>query len=475
MTTNITIVADQEAFFADAATHTHPPNRWIQAEALSALERQSRDTTGPPRCLVISNAQLFTEGVDVPALDAVIFLEPKRSPVQVTQAVGRAMRKAEGKDFGYVVIPVIVPEGCEMTDAEVLDSSDFKTVWEVVRALRSHDERVDYWVNDPRVASPIIIHPPRPEDPEIVSDFDLAEQGELQLQFVKRLEEAVGSKIVQECGDKQMWPTWGQRAAEVCKRVERKTASLIGEPSCQAAFDEFVAAMREAVGAHLTPTEAQQMVSHHVVTIPVFDHLFADAKFAARNPISRAIDRFLDALALAHAPSTTDPDASSADRVFGDLLVPLTRSYRTMQGMLENTHSAAETVDLLRQIYEGFFAHAMRDTVTRLGIVYTPVEVVDFMLRSADAACRKHFGYGLTAEDVHVLDPFVGTGTFCRFFMCCQVSCCDGERACGERVGVVRSWWRRAFWADGSGAARRLGGSRACTRYSSRPAVPAAA
>ena len=383
-----------------------------RSEALSALERHSRDTTGPPRCRVISNAQLFTEGVDVPALDAVIFLEPRRSPVQVTQAVGRAMRKAEGKNFGYVVIPVIVPEGSEMTDAEVLDSSDFKTVWEVVRALRSHDERVDYWVNDPRVASPIIIQPNRPQDPEVISDTEIAEQGELRLRVVKRLEDVVASKIVQECGDRHMWPTWGQRAAEVCARVERKTATLIAEPSCRAAFDEFVAAMREAVGAHLTHTAAQQMVAHHVVTIPVFDHLFTDAQFAARNPISRAVNRLLDALADAHAASTTDPDAPSADRVFGDLLVPLARSYRTMQRMLQSTHSAAETVDLLRQIYEGFFRHAMMDTVKRLGIVYTPVEIVDFMLRSADAASRKHFGHGLTNENVHVLDPFTGTGTF---------------------------------------------------------------
>ena len=396
-----------------------------RTQALSALERQSQDTTGPPRCRVISNAQLFTEGVDVPALDAVVFLEPKRSPVQVTQAVGRAMRKAEGKNYGYVVIPVIVPEGCQMTDAEVLDGSDFKTVWEVVRALRSHDERVDYWVNDPRVASPIILHPNSHDDPEIVTDEEIAEQGILHLQFVKKLEEAVASKIVQECGDKQMWPTWGQRAAEVCKRVERQTASLIAEPTCKAAFDEFVAAMREAVGAHLTPAAAQQMVAHHVVTIPVFDHLFADARFAARNPISRAINRFLDALAQAHAPDTADPDASSADQVFGDLLIPLARSYRTMQRMLEDTHDAAETVDLLRQIYEGFFAHAMSDTVSRLGIVYTPVEIVDFMLRSADAACRKHFGHGLTAENVHVLDPFTGTGTFLHRLLTAKRS--DGE------------------------------------------------
>ena len=396
-----------------------------RSEALSALESQSRDTTGPPNCRVITNAQLFTEGVDVPALDAVVFLEPRRSPVQVTQAVGRAMRKAEGKEFGYVVIPVIVPEGCEMTDGEVLDGSDFKTVWEVVRALRSHDERVDYWVNDPRVASPIILHPPRQEDPEIVTDSDVGEQGELRLRFVTRLEEAIASKIVQECGDRQMWPTWGQRAAEVCKRVERRTASLIAEPSCREAFEEFVYAMREAVGAHLTPAAAQQMVAHHVVTIPVFDHLFADAQFAMRNPISRAINRFLDALADAHAAPTTDPESSSADRVFGELLVPLARSYRTMQRMLEGTHSAAETVDLLRQIYEGFFKNAMKDTVTRLGIVYTPVEIVDFMLRSADAACRKHFGHGLTSENVHILDPFTGTGTFVHRLL-------TGQRGNGE-------------------------------------------
>ena len=396
-----------------------------RTEALNALQQQSRDTIGAPRCRVISNAQLFTEGIDVPALDAVVFLEPKRSPVQVTQAVGRAMRKAEGKDYGYVVIPVIVPEGCKMTDAEVLDSSDFKTVWEVVRALRSHDERVDYWVNNPQVDSPIIIKPNQPEDPEIVTDSEIAEQGILSLQFVKRLEEAIASKIVTECGDKQMWPTWGQRAAEVCKRVERRTGSLIGEPTCKAAFDEFVAAMREAVGIHLTPAAAQQMVAHHIVTIPVFDHLFTDAQFAARNPISRAVNRFLDALADAHAASTTDREASSADRVFGDLLAPLARSYRTMQQMLEDSHSAAETVDLLRQIYEGFFAHAMADTVSRLGIVYTPVEIVDFMLRSTDAACRKHFGYGLTAENVHVLDPFVGTGTFLHRLLTAERS--DGE------------------------------------------------
>lgn len=384
----------------------------VRSEALSALERQSRDTTGPPRCRVISNAQLFTEGVDVPALDAVVFLEPRRSPVQVTQAVGRAMRKAEGKDYGYVVIPVIVPEGSKMTDAEVLDSSDFKTVWEVVRALRSHDERVDYWVNDPRVPSPIVIQPNRPEDPEILTDSDLAEQGEIQLQFVRRLEDAVASKIVQECGDRQLWPTWGQRAAEVCARVERRMTGLLADPSCEEAFEEFVASMRDAVGAQLTAAEAQQMVAHHVVTIPVFDHLFAEARFAARNPISRAINCFLDSLAAAHAASTTSADASSADRVFGDLLVPLARSYRTMQRMLESTHSAAEKVDLLRQIYEGFFAHAMKDTVARLGIVYTPVEIVDFMLRSADAVCRQNFGHGLAAENVHVLDPFTGTGTF---------------------------------------------------------------
>ena len=67
---------------------------------------------------------------------------------------------------------------------------------------------------------------------------------------------------------------------------------------------------------------------------------------------------------------------------------------------------------MLLELYERFFKVALKKEAERLGIVYTPVEVVDFILHSADHALQQHFGRRLTGEDVHILDPFTGTGTF---------------------------------------------------------------
>jgi predicted helicase len=87
---------------------------------------------------VLSNARCLAEGVDVPTLDGVAFIDPRRSQVDVVQAVGRAIRKAEDKTVGTVVIPVFVDE--EGDAEQALEASEFDRVWQVVRALRDHDE-----------------------------------------------------------------------------------------------------------------------------------------------------------------------------------------------------------------------------------------------------------------------------------------------------------------------------------------------
>ena len=120
--------------------------------AKNALERanviswlQHGDADGG--CRIVTNAKCLTEGVDVPALDAVLFIEPKRSQIDVVQAVGRVMRRSPDKSTGYVVLPVVVPSGSNLADDIVLSSSDFKQVWSVLKALRSHDERLDVAIN----------------------------------------------------------------------------------------------------------------------------------------------------------------------------------------------------------------------------------------------------------------------------------------------------------------------------------------
>lgn len=97
-------------------------------------------------CRILTNARCLAEGIDVPNLDAVIFFNAKNSTVDVVQAVGRVMRRAEGKDFGYIILPIFVPAG--MTPEEALDDSKvFANVWSILQALRSHDERIEAKVN----------------------------------------------------------------------------------------------------------------------------------------------------------------------------------------------------------------------------------------------------------------------------------------------------------------------------------------
>jgi hypothetical protein len=87
---------------------------------------------------ILSNARCLSEGVDVPSLDGVAFIDPRKSQVDIVQAVGRAIRKSAGKTHGTIVIPVFID--AEENEQEALESSRFKPIWDVVNALRSHDD-----------------------------------------------------------------------------------------------------------------------------------------------------------------------------------------------------------------------------------------------------------------------------------------------------------------------------------------------
>ena len=373
---------------------------------ISALRDHRSDPNADPRlCRVVTNARVLTEGVDVPALDAVIFLDRRTSKIDITQAVGRAMRTAPGKRRGYVVIPVVVADDETISSESVLNGSDFKVVWDVVRALRSHDERVNFWVNNIEVAkqkAPIRVldrtkstSPPEADD-ETETSTGVGEAVQLQM----ALDDKIASKLVDVCGDRQMWPHWGKMAADVCVKVQRRVQAVLLEfPELATAFDRFTTSMRRTVGPQITDADAQEMVAQHVVTIPVFDAFFERSQFATQNPVSQQINRLLDEFAARNI-------------AFEHERRPLTRAYARMADAFEGALTGAQKLDVLREVYDGFFQAAMAATVKRLGIVYTPVELVDFVLRSVDAVCRQEFGKGLTAEDVHVLDPFTGTGTF---------------------------------------------------------------
>ena len=355
------------------------------------------DKNGQPTCRVISNARVLTEGVDVPSLDTVVFLSPRSSAVDITQAVGRAMRKTAGKTRGYIVIPVIVPDNA--SPQKMLQASDFKTVWQVVRALRSHDERVGYYVNNKtawKKKAPFDIRVPPFGQPE--GKEHLSESYYTQLAF--QLSEGIASKVVEMAGDKKMYPRWGKRAATICRTVHTRITELVTDGGIAAdAFGMFVSGIRKSIGDHITREQALEMIAHHVVTVPVFNVMLRAKGFADHNPVSQEIEQLL----------STFRDLGVS---FRQETAPLKRAYRQMSEAFEGALSSAERVDILRSIYDGFFREAMPDTVKQVGIVYTPVEIVDFMIQSAEAICQKEFGRGLGSENLHILDPFSGTGTF---------------------------------------------------------------
>ena len=323
------------------------------------------------------------------------FLAPKRSDIDIVQAVGRVMRTAPGKSVGYVVLPVLVPEGKLMESAEVLDGSDFKQVFRVLRALRSHDERLDVTVNS--INSALNKLPLRILDRTDHPGDSGGVQQQLALSDV--LAQKVASAVVEFVGDRQYWPSWGRRTAAVCRLVRSHLdAEAADKPEVREALVGFAKAMAETAIPSFTETDAREMISQHVVTMPVFDAFFAESRFAKQNPVSRHIDGLLARLAAAGVR-------------FDHLIESLEDNYRRITTGLSEA-SSEERLDRLRQVYEGFFKEAIPDIVERLGIVYTPLPLVDFVLRSVDAVCRAEFGRGVGAEGVTVLDPFVGTGTF---------------------------------------------------------------
>ena len=363
------------------------------------------------QCHILSNARCLTEGIDVPALDAVLFLQPRKSQIDVVQAVGRVMRRAEGKKYGYIILPVVVPAGED--PADMLDRNNaYAHVWEVLQALRSHDERFDAWVNKldlnrSRDDSPVNVIGvgPRKRDEDDESDNTTGPEEDAR-QFVlagldDRLEqwrEAIYAKIVQRCGERRYWEQWADSVSDIARRHHTRIREIIDAPGGAGdTFHEFVDALRGNLNESITDDDAAGMLSQHLITKPVFDALFAGSKFAELNPVSQAMQGMIDALADQGLEAETEE---------------LNDFYASVRRRAEGIDNAEGRQRVAIELYDNFFRKAFPRDAERLGIVYTPVEIVNFIIRSVEDLLQQEFGASLSDEGVHILDPFTGTGTF---------------------------------------------------------------
>lgn len=376
-------------------------------------------------CRILSNVRCLSEGVDVPALDAVLFLTPRNSQVDVVQSVGRVMRNAPGKKRGYVVLPVVIPAGMEAHEA-LNDNQTYKVVWQVLQALRSHDDSFDAMVNkldligsDPRKMEVIAITDKADKKSKSSSkkeagkgqygigekrkkydaEGQLSQQAELTYE-VGEIEKAIYAKIVDKCGNRHHWEDWANDIAKIARTHIDRIQGILENPANareKAAFNAFSAELRDDLNDSITDGEIVEMLAQHLVTKPVFDALFEEYSFASHNPMSKAMQGVLDAL---HEHSL-GKEADTLDKFYA--------SVRQRAAGIDNAQGKQK---IIVELYDKFFRNAFPKMTERLGIVYTPVEVVDFILHSVNHLLQKEFGQTLGSKGVHIIDPFTGTGTF---------------------------------------------------------------
>lgn len=413
-----------ELFHVDGTFNAEQRN-----EKLNWLKDQAEENI----CRVLTNARCLSEGIDVPALDAIMFLHPRKSQIDVVQSVGRVMRKSEGKDLGYVIIPIAVAPGVSAEKA-LNDNERYKVVWQILNALRAHDERFDSTINriglgedvsdrieiiDGTSASELeattaVVEDVRPKaknkdaggdytniDLGVADKAEGEDNNEIeQLSFtLTDLSQAIRAKIVDKCGTRDYWENWATDIAKIAHQHITRINSIVlnsGTPE-RTAFMQFVDEIRDDLNPEITENDAVEMLAQHIITRPIFDTLFQGNKFTAENAVSKAMETVL---------------AQIYDRHIDTESRALEKFYDSVKRRAADIVTSTGRQTLILELYDRFFRNAFPLMTQKLGIVYTPVEVVDFIIRSVEDVMNEEFDASLGNNGIHILDPFAGTGTF---------------------------------------------------------------
>lgn len=386
-----------------SATERDQKLMWLKAQPDNDME-----------CRMLTNARCLSEGVDVPSLDAVIFVSPKNSQVDVVQSVGRVMRRSPGKNYGYIIIPVVIPENVE-GDEVLSKHPNFKVVWTVLNALRAHDDRFNAEVNKIELSKQKPKHilfggvgSAHDDDSVDHSFVDATKQDttsaamqmaqQLSLQF-EDLQNVFYAKMVTKVGSKRYWELWAKDIAQIAEEHIKRIKDLIAdEGKHKKAFEQLMFGLHKNINPNLTEQEVIEMLSQHLIAMPVFEALFGNYEFAVSNPVSKSMQKIL---ALLDDETKTEEEHERLQKFYDYV--------RTTVGDITDAEGRQR---LIVELYDKFFKVASPKTVEKLGIVYTPVEVVDFIIHSVGYIIQKEFGRSLSDENVHILDPFTGTGTF---------------------------------------------------------------
>ncbi|GAA6867169.1 hypothetical protein CHC126_14650 [Helicobacter pylori] len=363
------------------------------------------NTFKPNTCKVLSNARCLSEGVDVPALDSIVFFDGKSAMVDIIQAVGRVMRKAKHKKRGYIILPIALEESEIQNLDEAVNNTNFKNIWKVIKALRSHDPSL---VDEATFREKIKIFgsddsnndETNQDDEELQKDkTDKTEQDPKQAQktlfdaiLLQDLADAVYNVMPTKLGDRNYWENFTKKTGNIARTLNNRLKDIFEKnPEF---FHGFLDSLKGNIHQNIKEDEALDMITSHIITKPIFDAIFGDN---IQNPIAKALDKMVEKLSdLGLQGETKD----------------LKNLYERVKTEATHAKSQKSQQELIKNLYNTFFKEAFRKQSEKLGIVYTPIEVVDFILRATNGILKKHFNTDFNDQSITIFDPFTGTGSF---------------------------------------------------------------
>ncbi len=369
-------------------------------ERLEKLEELNKFK--PNTCKVLSNARCLSEGVDVPALDSIVFFDGKSAMVDIIQAVGRVMRKAKHKKRGYIILPIALAESEIKNLDEAVNNTNFKNIWKVIKALRSHDpslvdeatfkEKIKIFGSDDASNLDDEEELQKDKTEQAPNDPKQAQKTLFDAILLQDLANAVYNVMPTKLGDRNYWENFAKKTGNIARTLNNRL-KIIFEKNPEF-FHDFLDSLRENIHQSIKEEEALDMITSHVITKPIFDAIFGDN---IQNPIAKALDKMVLKL------SDLGLEGETKD---------LKNLYESVKTEATHAKSQKSQQELIKNLYNTFFKEAFRKQSEKLGIVYTPIEVVDFILRATNGILKKHFNTDFNDQNITIFDPFTGTGSF---------------------------------------------------------------
>ncbi|GAA8512354.1 hypothetical protein KKKH59_04380 [Helicobacter pylori] len=322
--------------------------------------------------------------------------------VDIIQAVGRVMRKAKHKKRGYIILPIALEESEIKNLNEAVNNTNFKNIWKVLKALRSHDpslvdeatfrEKIKIFGSDDSNNDETNQDDEEPTKDKTEQDPKQAQKTLFDAILLQDLANAVYNVMPTKLGDRNYWENFAKKTGNIARTLNNRLKDIFEKnPEF---FHGFLDSLRGNIHSNIKEDEALDMITSHIITKPVFDAIFGDN---IKNPISKALDKMVEKL------SNLGLEGETKD---------LKNFYESVKTEATRAKSQKSQQELIKNLYNTFFKEAFKKQSEKLGIVYTPIEVVDFILRATNGILKKHFNTDFNDKNITIFDPFTGTGSF---------------------------------------------------------------